>query len=469
MKLELFNVDEFVEINHLPEVTSPVLFQRGDVPHPNGLISNEIFGITTKDRKRKFAYINLHAHYFQPHIYIALKFLFSGIDSLIGGMENYSIDKDGQLVKDPNGETGLDFIYENWNRIKWLKKEGGVVGGMRDERISLLTKTPKNVIFMDKQIVIPPFYRDIRSSSGGGGETSELNNYYTNLIRFASRNEEKDMFGFIFHASNLSIQNNINNIYQYFRTKIEKKQGMFRKYLMGKTVDNAVRTVITAPTYHANDPSELMVTYEYAAVPISQLCVELYPFIVSWLKNFFDREFIENKYTKTYWSPDSDTESVLELDSPETYFNDKYIDTLINQYIKNPESRFNALELPVKGNKKKYIAFRGRRVHEDSKEDISSIAYRPMTTTDLLFLACNDVVKDKHILVTRYPLLDSFGVFINKIRVASTTETDVVEIDGEVYKWYPRIDLSVPKSHIGSMFDDSLKFSNSYLKGLGGD
>ena len=92
-----------------------------------------------------------------------------------------------------------------------------------------------------------------------------------------------------------------------------------------------------------------------------------------------------------------------------------------------------------------------------------------MTTTDLLFLACNDVVKDKHILVTRYPLLDSFGVFINKIRVASTTETDVVEIDGEIYKWYPRIDLSVPKSHIGSMFDDSLKFSNSYLNGIGGD
>ena len=468
MKLELFDVDEFVSINHLQEVTSPVLFQRGDVPHPNGLISNQIFGITTRDRKRKFAYIDLHAHYFQPHVYIALKFLFSGIDSLINGSENYSIDQAGQLVKDPEGDTGLDFIYTNWEKIKWLKKDGGT-GGMRDERIALLTKTPKNLIFMDKQIVIPPFYRDIKSSAGGGGETSDLNNYYANIIRFASRNQDKDMFGFTFHATNYSIQDNINKIYQYFRTKLEKKQGMFRKYLMGKTVDNAVRTVITAPTYHANDPDDLMVDYNHAAVPISQLCVELYPFVVSWLKNFFDREFIENKYTKTYWSPDNDTEAIIELDSPETYFNDKFIDTMINRYIKNPESRFDPIELPVKGNKKKYIAFRGKRIHSDSKADVSTIAYRPMTVTDLLYIACCDVSKDKHILVTRYPLLDSFGVFINKINVMSTTKTEVVDINGEIYKWYPKIDFSVPKSEIGCLFDDSLKFSNSYLKGIGGD
>ena len=42
MQIDLFNVKEFVEINHLKEVTSPVLFQRGDVPDPNGLVSTSI-------------------------------------------------------------------------------------------------------------------------------------------------------------------------------------------------------------------------------------------------------------------------------------------------------------------------------------------------------------------------------------------------------------------------------------------
>ena len=48
MKINLFNIEEFIDINKLQEVTSPILFQRGDIPHPNGLISNQIFGITVK-------------------------------------------------------------------------------------------------------------------------------------------------------------------------------------------------------------------------------------------------------------------------------------------------------------------------------------------------------------------------------------------------------------------------------------
>ena len=51
LKIDLFNIEEFVDINELQEVKSAVLFQRGDIPHPEGLISNEIFGITTKSRK----------------------------------------------------------------------------------------------------------------------------------------------------------------------------------------------------------------------------------------------------------------------------------------------------------------------------------------------------------------------------------------------------------------------------------
>ena len=59
MKLWLTDVDEFVSVNNLQEVKSPILFQRGSVPHPEGLISNEIFGLTTKERKTTFAYIDL--------------------------------------------------------------------------------------------------------------------------------------------------------------------------------------------------------------------------------------------------------------------------------------------------------------------------------------------------------------------------------------------------------------------------
>ena len=32
MKINLFNIEEFIDINKLQEVTSPILFQRGDIP-----------------------------------------------------------------------------------------------------------------------------------------------------------------------------------------------------------------------------------------------------------------------------------------------------------------------------------------------------------------------------------------------------------------------------------------------------
>ena len=467
MKLSLLDVDEFIELNHLKEVTSPVLFQRGNVPHPDGLISNEIFGITTKDRKETFAFIDLHGHFIQPHIYRVLRALFMNIDSLINGTEYFIIDN-GKLKKDENGETGIDFLYDNWDKLKWDK--GDKKTGIRAERIDLLTKTPKRMIFMTKQIVIPAFYRDITSNSGGGGETSELNNYYSNIIRQSSMIRDQGMFDFTFHSTNYSIQTNINNIYEYFKKKLEKKQGMLRKYLMGKSVDNAARSVITAPTYHADDPNEMMITYNYCGIPISQVCSLAYPFVVQWLKNFFEREFIENKFAKQTWNPETDTAGEpIELDDPETYFNDRYIKNLIDSFVRNPESRFDPIELPVKGNKKRYLALTGFRFRKDSKSELSSMYDRKMTVTDLLYIACEDITRDKHVLVTRYPLLDAFGIFINKIHVASTTETIVGYYNNKTYNWYPKIDFNTPKHEIVTKFVDSLQFSNAFLKGLDGD
>ena len=128
MKIDLFDVDEFVKINNLQPVTSPILFERGGIPNPNGLISNEIFGVSVKSRKETFAYIDLHGHFFHPHIYKILKRVFRNIDQIVDGSQTFSI-KDGKLVKDPNGNTGIEFIYNNWSKLTW---EGN--GGMSSER-----------------------------------------------------------------------------------------------------------------------------------------------------------------------------------------------------------------------------------------------------------------------------------------------------------------------------------------------
>jgi hypothetical protein len=108
-------------------------------------------------------------------------------------------------------------------------------------------------------------------------------------------------------------------------------------------------------------------------------------------------------------------------------------------------------------------------MNANTTAELADIVSRPMTWTDLLYMACEDVTKDKHCLITRYPLNDEFGVFVSRIRVASTVNTIPMMVNGKVYKWYPDVQLNKPVHQIGIEFIDSCQFSNSYLPGIEGD
>lgn len=475
MKIDLYDVDEFVEINKLRPVTSPVLFQRGGVPHPDGLVSNEIFGITVKSRKETMAYIDLYTPFFHPHMYKVVQRMFRNIDKIINGEEFYRINDEGILVVDrENGETGLQFLYDNWNKIKWKKVNDNnpspkSVIGMRYERAGLIEKCSRDEVFITKLPILPVFYRDIRSTARGG-ETTDINTIYARLIRYATLLRDRGMFGFEFHATNYTIQQLIVAEYDYLKKKLEKKNGMIRKFLMGKSIDYSVRTVITAPTYHANHPSDMMVDFYHAAVPISQVCALAYPYMMHWLKNFFDKEVISQGLEKIVYNPQNDKiEKTVKLKNPAQYFDEKYIKRLMDQFIQDPSSRFDPIEVPIEGSSKKmYLSLTGKRMGV-GKEGLASTMYRRMTVTDLLYMAAVDVTKDKHIKVTRYPITDEFSIFFTKIRINSTTKTEPVMINDRLYKWYPIIEPDVPYYRIGSLFIDAVQFSNSYLKGIGGD
>lgn len=459
MRIDLFDMDEFVDLNNLKEVTSPVLFERGGVPNPNGLISNEIFGVSIKSRRETFAYISLNGYFITPHIYKIIRRVFRNIDKIINGEYRYIINKNGSLERnDDLGDTGIEFLYENWDKIKWNGN-----GGMSSERTDLISKSKKNEIWISKEIVIPAFYRDIHSSSGGGGETSEVNNLYTRLIRYAALLKDRDMFDFAFHINNYNIQNTLVEIYDYFKEKLEKKNGLLRKYLLGKNVDYCVRTVISAPIYNCDNPMDNIVDFDHCAVPIHEACSMCYPFVVAWLRNFFEREVIENQSGK-YLNSD-----IVKLKNPESYFNDTYIEKAINRYIHDPSSRYDTIAVPVENRPKPvYLRFSGRYANV-AKEDESTISERALTWTDLLFMATSEITKDKYIVVTRYPIANPHNIFLSKMRIASTLTTVPMIINDTVYRWYPNIDLNMTKAEVSDNFIDTLRFSNSYLVGMTGD
>ena len=69
LKVKLPDVEDFIKKNNAKEVTNPVFFVRDGIPTSDGLLSNELFGITKEERSNIWGYINLTGTYLYPLIY----------------------------------------------------------------------------------------------------------------------------------------------------------------------------------------------------------------------------------------------------------------------------------------------------------------------------------------------------------------------------------------------------------------
>jgi len=457
MRVSLMDTSEYAEINNLQEVKSPILIDRNAGPHPDGLISNEIFGYNSKSRKTTYAYIDLKKHFIHPQVYKSIKRFFRAIDELVAGRRSYIITKDGQLKEDPSGETGIDWLYNNWNKIKW-KTEGETLA--RAERTSVLVNYKRDEIWMTKFIVIPAFYRDILDTSKGA-ETGDLNGLYIKLIRQTSMLNDSAMFDFAFYNVEYQIQNTMVEIYDYFKGKLEKKNGLIRKALMSKTIDYGSRTIITAPMYYADRCEDMPVDADHMAVPLPQVCATMYPQMVRELKNWFDRNLFSTQYLGS-----SKSDKTYKLYKPEEKYNDEFITKMLNNYINNPGSRFDMLTANYIDENKNIMELPLKLSGEVIEKSTSHPFNRSMCVTDLLYIVGCEAVRDKIVMFTRYPEL---GTFFNKINIVSTNQYQQVKIGERLYKWYPIVDYSLTHEQLTSYFKDSISFDNCYCAAASAD
>ena len=160
----------------------------------------------------------------------------------------------------------------------------------------------------------------------------------------------------------------------------------------------------------------------------------------------------------------------INIKEPMTYFTDEYLTKKVKYFMKSYEDRFSLVEIPVKEPKdlggREYVTL---NTEGHSLDNGSVLFSRDLTWADLLYRAAIAVVKDKHIVVTRYPVLSYFGSYVSKIHVMSTIKTIKVEVDNYDYENYPIIDLSIPKNQVSTIFIDTLNMCNLLLEGLGGD
>lgn len=470
MKISVLDIDRLILVNKLQEVTSPRLFSSKMMFDPQGILSNEIFGISKSDRRTTFAYIDLKRKFIHPHIYAkVLKPMFKGIVYIVSGQRRYTV-RLGQLVEDPDGWTGLNALYNHWNEIDWKKSKSN-----NSVNKNLITKLSKDQIFTDKMLVIPPAYRDvmIAGTVDSSDHVNELNDLYIKLIRSVALLAEGGRFAATQYATQMKVQNTMVEIMDYFKSQISRKQGLVRKNLIGKSVDYGARVVISAPTYNNERLEDSMVDIEHTALPISQCCSTFYPFIEAWLKNFFQREIISDPNCISFYSYSMKKEVTAKLKDPEVQFSEKAVRKMINDYTLNPDNRFKVVNVDVivptdEGDKtmKASMILKGKIMMENN---VTKVLNRALTVTDLIYLACVDSCEHRHIMVSRYPVGTDKGIYFSKVRVQSTAKHVHLIFNGREYPYYPCIDFDIDHNKVGVQFIDTLVMANAHLDGMGAD
>lgn len=481
MKLNLLNIDKFVAANALQQVTNPIVLDHTYKPMPDGILSTDIFGATMKDRHNTFAYIDLNCHVLQPLIYKTLKRLDRRIDDILSGVKTFSIDKEGQLVEAENGNTGSEWLYKVWDKIKWKKNDSFE----RNQRVSLLESCSKDQIFQSKEIVIPAFYRDVNIHTNGSSKPAieKINSPYTRLIRYAEMLRQGD-FAFNLNYNRYQIQKTVLEIYDELKSRIEKKRGLLRQSLMGKSVDYGARVVISSAKFTANRPSDMLVDFYHAGVPVA-FCVSCFtPFFVGWIQRFFQNEFSRSGMKYPFYNAKTKQMETIELVDPDIQFSEEKVDEMMKTFIKSPANRFDPVILKTKSKEHPEITMRFSGLASDlgdetpkdienlttsSQTDVNLLQQRAFTLLDLFYIASCDITSNKHVYITRYPIANYMSIFPIRISVLTTQDTCQMKVGNTLYKHYPIVDLSLPKQEIPGKFIEVVNMQNTYLQSIGGD
>ena len=481
MNVWLADFDKIVKVNGLQEITDPMMFDVGNVPTPGGLFSTEIFGVTSRDRKETFAYINLKGKYLNPKVYITLKRLNRNFENVIYSTKKYSI-KGGELIEDPdNGGTGLAWLYKNWESIKFERNDSR----QRGERIDVLKNNPKDVLFTDKFLVIPAFYRDVNlSGSDKNPRVPEINDLYAKILRQVKIVEDANNMDFIVSAVAGKIQDLLVDVYNLIKEKIQGKSGYLRKFALSKSIDYSSRVVLTAVPYNTKSEEDQDINFYSSGIPLSHVCSTFTPFMIFWVSRWF-KVNVESQASQYMIQHPKHGPITVRLDNPVAYFNNEFIEKHLDKFVNNTYTRFDRIEVPIKeADREKYglkgpvyLQFNGRiaspgedinTVEMDEPKDAKTVK-RDITWTDIFYQAALDVVADKHVWVTRYPMLDYFGSFPSRITVISTRETKPMMIGGKLYPKYPVIDPDKPKRELDSTFRDTVTLCPLFLPAIGGD
>ena len=473
----LLDIEDFIKKNDVKEISNPIFFNQNKLPTSDGLLSNEIFGITKEERANRFGYIDLHGTFLHPLVYKVWSALDKNVKSIVHGIDNFVIDSNGQFKQDPNGKTGIKFLKDNINKIKIRSTDS-----TKRDRVIEFLNISKPLMFITKYPVIPAFYRDVNTEGGKVG-VGDINKYYNSIIIASKALAEAQDYGLSISNSQAGrMQEMLLQVYNYFGAGnpdakgsgvgMPSKFGIIRRANLSKTTDYSSRLVITSPELKVEKLDDIEADMDYSVVPLASLSINFLPYMIFWLRNFFENEF-STRTTYTVHMKDGKVKEIP-IQDYQIAFSDERIKDEINRFAHGYSNRFIPVKVPTLDKKLNvYMHFKGRASTSPDDTEQGEIINRRLTWCDLLFMAASEVTADKHILITRYPIDSFYNQFPTKVKVQSTIETEPMTVVSagmkKFYKKYPKIREEDIEKDTSNKFIDSLNMCNGYLDSIGGD
>lgn len=484
MLADIGSPEKYIKTNDLPEVESGTLFSsQSTIPEETGLVSYEIFGNPgTKQRAKQFAYIDLGDYFVHPMAYNALCMLSDVVKNAILGKGYYYVDASGKIVEVKNqsdAPKGVDcgqgtrWLRRNIRKIDFVKKP---LSPVRRDRIEFIKALSDDEMFVKQWIVIPAYYRDVDINTS---KKNDINMMYQALLSQAKTIKSMSL---MFDSeevtdSHRKIQEKLNEIYMYFTSDFSFGTKKFiQKHILGKAPDYSSRMVISTARINSNDPDKMNTDYAHSAVPLSMVLEDFLPFIEYGFKRFVKEQINGSDYIYTK-NAKGEIERVPLASHWEQCLLHDSIHDLIKTYSDSKEHRLDYFTVEAEDGSMiplGYITSKGNISSSDSSvaNDGSSII-RPITLCEMFYMIAMDTVKDKQIMITRFPIEDYQCIYPSLMNIIPYEKVKVAIVNGVEYPRFPDISLEDIRNKtdpsIGEKFNDTLQMFPTYLPALGAD
>ncbi len=438
MRLGILNIDKLIQNYNIKEVYNHNIQGAGSLFDPN------IFG-QGEQKKTKLGYINLYGNFIDPTTYKYISGrVFRDLPGIVAGTKKVSIDpKTKKLVADPNGHTGLKWLYDNWGKF--------IIKDKKEE----INKYTREDFFTNKWIVMPQHYRDI-DTSGKQMKIDELNQYYIDLIRNARfKAQQKDNPSMDTSFIDMKIQGILQNIIEHLSKLTFFKNGVQREKVMGRSVDNGSLITISAPEVRMKDTiGNSKIKLGYTAVPLHHIINMMPVHIISGVQNFLNY-FYDLGLMK------------IDREEFEYHFSDEYIKERMKAFFYSYADRSYYVEGP---NKEKFeFDF---EFHPD-KGSVKKM-HRGITWLELFYLAAMSVKDNVRIQQTRFPTTNKGSIVLGKVNILTCNidggDLKIKKGNDVLYTLDDFVDIThYIDDPIPQIYEETQKINNLYLDALDGD